>query len=352
MNKTKKQKTYTQYIRFKLLFIFGVGLLAIAVALFDISYGASGMSIWDVIKTIFGQGTEKMNSIVWSIRLPRVVTALVAGLGLSIVGCVLQSVLRNPLADASTLGVSQGAAFGASFSVVILGSASMASGAAVTVSNPYTISICAFIGSIIPTAVVIGLSRIKKVKRESMILTGVALSTLFAGGTAIVQYFADSAQRGTIVYWTFGSLSSTTWREVLVMTIVVACVSVFFCINRWNYNALLGGETTAKGLGVNTERLIVISMILCSLTASVITSFIGILNFIGLIAPHLMRRVIGNDYRFLLPASACAGSALLLLSDVFSRVVLPPQVLPIGAITPFVGAPIFIYLIYTGGKRK
>ena len=120
MNKTKKQKTYTQYIRFKLLFIFGVGLLAIAVALFDISYGASGMSIWDVIKTIFGQGTEKMNSIVWSIRLPRVVTALVAGLGLSIVGCVLQSVLRNPLADASTLGVSQGAAFGASFSVVII----------------------------------------------------------------------------------------------------------------------------------------------------------------------------------------------------------------------------------------
>ena len=185
-----------------------------------------------------------------------------------------------------------------------------------------------------------------------MILTGVALSTLFAGGTAIVQYFADSAQLGTIVYWTFGSLSSTTWREVLVMTIVVACLSVFFCINRWNYNALLGGETTAKGLGVNTERLIVISMILCSLTASVITSFIGILNFIGLIAPHLMRRVIGNDYRFLLPASACAGSALLLLSDVFSRVVLPPHVLPIGTITSFVGAPIFIYLIYTGGKRK
>ena len=136
------------------------------------------------------------------------------------------------------------------------------------------------------------------------------------------------------------------------MAVVTAGTGVFFFLNRWNYNVLLGGEDTAKGLGVNTERLVISSMILCSLTASVITSYIGILNFIGLIAPHLMRKIIGSDYRFLLPASTLAGAGVMLISDTLSRVILSPQVLPIGAITSFVGAPVFLMLIYKGGKRK
>ena len=349
----KKKRTYAGYIRFKVLFLTALGLLAVAMIILDIALGSSGLSLWDVIRTVFGFGEEKMGIIVWNMRMPRVATAVVAGFGLAVVGSVLQSSLRNPLADASTLGVSQGAAFGAAFAIVIFTSGTQSpSDASISFSNPYVISISAFVCSIVPTLIIIGMSRIKKVKPESMILAGVALSTLFTGGTAIIQYFASSTQLGSIVYWTFGSLSSTTWREVLIMAVVVLGTSVFFYINRWGYNVLLGGEDTAKGLGVNTERLIIVSMILCSLTASVITSFIGILNFIGLIAPHLMRRVIGNDYRYLLPASALAGTSVLPISDTLSRVILSPQVLPIGAITSFVGAPVFLMLIYKGGRRK
>jgi iron complex transport system permease protein len=285
-------------------------------------------------------------------RLPRVATALVAGIGLALVGCVMQSILHNPMADASTLGVSPGAAFGAAFAIVVLGSGIQSpSDASVSVANPFTLSVCAFICSMIPTAVVLSLSRLQRVRPESMILTGVALSTLFSGGTAIIQYFATTTQLGSIVFWTFGSLTSTSMRDVSIMAVVAAVAAVYFFANRWNYTALLSGKSTAKALGVNTDLLIICSMMVCSLTAAVITAFIGILNFIGLIAPHIVRRIVGNDYRFLLPASGLAGGCLLLFSDLLSRIILSPQVLPIGAITSFVGAPVFIYLINRRNRR-
>lgn len=353
MERQTKGKTYKDYIRFKILFLVALVFVAFAAIVLDIAIGSSGMTLWDVIRAIFGFGDKKMNVIVWNMRMPRVATAFVAGLGLAMVGTVLQSALRNPLADASTLGVSQGAAFGAAFAIVVLGSGMQSpSDASISLSNPVMISTCAFISSIFPTIVIIGMSRSRNARPETMILTGVALGALFSGGTAIIQYFADTTQLGSIVFWTLGSLSSTTWREVGIMAVVVAATGVYFYCNRWGYNVLLGGENTAKALGVNTGQLTIISMILCSLTASVITSYIGILNFIGLVAPHLMRKVIGNDYRYLLPASALAGTSVLLLSDTLSRSILSPQVLPIGAITSFIGAPIFLMLIHKGGRRK
>ena len=253
----------------------------------------------------------------------------------------------------STLGVSQGAVFGAAFAIIAL-DAGMQSQTldGVAISNPYTTSLCAFVGSMFSTMVVLGLSRFKKITPQTMILSGVALSSLFSGGTTLLQYFADDVKVAAVVFWTFGSLGSTSWREIVIMSIVVAGAVVFFMFNRWNYNALQSGENTAKGLGVNTDRLMISSMIVCSLTASVIVSYIGIINFIGLIAPHLMRRIVGSDYRYLLPASALMGSVLLLLSDTVARLVVQPVILPIGAITSFLGAPLFLYFIFKGGDKK
>ena len=347
-----KHKSYAGYIRYKVLILVILLALLILLALVDLAIGSSGLSLGDVAKAVFGQGDRKVVTIVQKMRMPRVATALVAGFGLAAVGCVLQSILRNPMADASTLGVSPGAAFGAAFAIVVLGSGVQSpSDASVSFSSPFTLSLCAFVFSMIPTIVIISLSRLQKVRPESMILTGVALSTLFSGGTAIIQYFASTTQLGSIVFWTFGSLTSTTMREVGIMAAVTAAAFVFFFLNRWNYTALLSGESAAKSLGVNTGALIISSMIVCSLTAAVTTAFIGILNFIGLIAPHIVRRIIGNDYRFLLPASALAGTCLLLLSDLLSRTIMSPLVLPIGAITSFVGAPVFIYLINRRNRR-
>lgn len=353
MTDKKLELEYGKYIRFKRFFLLLMIVIMLAIALVAIASGSSGLTIEEVLMTIIGKGTAKTRVVVFNLRLPRVITAIVAGIGLAAVGCVMQSILRNPLASSSTLGVSQGAAFGAAFAIIAL-DAGMQSQTldGVAISNPYTTSLCAFVGSMFSTMVVLGLSRFKKITPQTMILSGVALSSLFSGGTTLLQYFADDVKVAAVVFWTFGSLGSTSWREIVIMSIVVAGAVVFFMFNRWNYNALQSGENTAKGLGVNTDRLMISSMIVCSLTASVIVSYIGIINFIGLIAPHLMRRIVGSDYRYLLPASALMGSVLLLLSDTVARLVVQPVILPIGAITSFLGAPLFLYFIFKGGDKK
>ena len=348
----KTADNYAGYIRFKRLFLILMFILTVVIALVAITCGSSGLSIGEVIRTLLGQGQEKSKIIVFNLRLPRTATAIVAGLGLAVVGCVMQSVLQNPLASSSTLGVSQGAAFGAAFAIIVLDAGLQSQTLdGVAIMNPYTTSLCAFVCSMLTTMVVLGLSRLKKVTPQMLILSGVALSSLFSGGTTLLQYFADDVKVAAVVFWTFGSLSSTSWREILIMAIVVVLALIYFLFNRWNYNALQSGEATAKGLGVNTDRLLLGSMVVCSLTSSVIVSYIGIINFIGLVAPHLMRRVVGSDYRYLLPASALMGSCLLLLSDTVARLAVQPIILPIGAITSFLGALLFLYLIFKGGKR-
>lgn len=353
MSGNKLETEYGKYIRFKRLFLLIMLAAVLVIAFVAITSGSSGLTLREVFTTLLGQGTAKTRVVVFNLRLPRVVTAIVAGIGLAAVGCVMQAILRNPLASSSTLGVSQGAAFGAAFAIIALGAGMQSQTLdGVAISNPYSISLCAFIGSMLSTLVVLGLSRIRKITPQTMILSGVALSSLFSGGTTLLQYFADDVKVAAVVFWTFGSLGSTSWREIIIMSAVVAAALIFFMWNRWNYNALQGGESTAKGLGVNTDRLLLISMVVCSATASVIVSYIGIINFIGLIAPHLMRRVVGSDHRYLLPASAAMGAVLLLLSDTVARLIVQPVILPIGAITSFLGAPLFLYLIFRGGKRR
>lgn len=345
--------TYRKYIRFKQLFLLLMAAIVAVVALVAIGCGSSGLTIPQVVQTLLGRGDKQSNVIVFNLRLPRTVTAIVGGIGLASVGCVMQSILRNPLASSSTLGVSQGAAFGAAFAIIALGAGMQHQTLdGVGISNPYSVSVCAFIGSMLSTSVVLGLSRFKRITPQTMILSGVALSSLFSGGTTLLQYFADDVKVAAVVFWTFGNLGSTSWREILIMTVVVTASMIYFMLNRWNYNALQSGEDTAKGLGVNTNRFLLSSMVICSVTASVIVSYCGIINFIGLIAPHLMRRVVGSDYRYLLPASALMGSVLLLLSDTVARLVVQPVILPIGAITSFLGAPLFLYLIFKGGGRR
>jgi iron complex transport system permease protein len=341
--------SYQNYIKFKISVLIILAALALFVALIAVSAGSSGLTISQVLKTFFGQGTTQTNTIVFNIRLPRVVTAIVAGVGLATVGCVMQSILRNPLASDSTLGVSQGAAFGASFAFIVFGAGMQNQTAdGITISNPYLISVCAFVCSMLSTFIMLGLTRLKKITPEAMVLAGVALSALFSGGTTLLQYFAEDVKLAAVVFWTFGDLGRASWREVIVMAVVVLLALGYFLFNRWNYNALQSGEQSAKSLGVNVDAMRIVGMILCSLTASVIVSFVGIINFIGLIAPHAVRRIIGSDYRFLLPASALVGILMLLLSDTVARLVVAPVILPIGAITSFLGAPLFLYLLYKG----
>ena len=347
---------YNKYIRKKwIVLLVMVGLL-LASAIASLSAGSANLSVINILRTVFGGGNRQQNAIIWNVRMPRVATATVVGMDLALSGCVMQNVLRNPLASASTLGVSQGASFGAAVAIVYFGAGIQVNAggtaSALTVTNPAMVTLCAFLGGIATTAVILGLARFRGTSPATMVLAGVAISSMFTGGTALVQYFCDDVMVATVVYWTFGSLGRAGWMEIAIIAALTFGAFVFFYYNRWNYNAMEGGTHTAKSLGVPVDRLIVLSMALCALISSVAVAFVGCISFIGLIASHIMRRFVGNDYRFLIPCSALCGGVLLLLSDIVSRMLLSPTVLPIGALTSFLGAPLFLYLIIKGGKWK
>ena len=343
---------YKTFIKRKKI-VFAVSVAAtIVIALFAVSSGSLKIPISEIIRTIMGRGELQSQAIVMGIRLPRVTAAILVGASLAVSGAVMQCVLQNPLASASTLGVSQGAAFGAALGIIVFGGGIVQSDSAATavaINNPYIVTLCAFVCGSLSTFVVIVLSQFKKdLGPAGLILAGVALSSLFAGGSALLQYFADETKISSVVFWTFGNLGSAGWRELLILVLIFLAALVYFLLNRWNYNAMESGADTAKSLGVNTRAVMIISMGICSLTAAVAVSFVGIISFVGLIAPHIMRRFIGNDYRYLIPSSAAAGALLLILADTFARLVIAPVILPIGAITSFLGAPMFLYLLFRG----
>ena len=348
--------SYNQYIRRKWFILLCMAVLLFLSAVASLSAGSANLSMGDILRTLFGGGNRQENAIIWNVRMPRVATATVVGMALALSGCVMQNVLRNPLASASTLGVSQGASFGAAVAIVYFGAGIQVNAggtaSALTVTNPAMVTLCAFFGGIATTAVILGLARFRGTSPATMVLAGVAISSMFTGGTALIQYFADDVMVSTVVYWTFGSLGRAGWSEIAIIAALTVISFGFFYGNRWNYNAMESGTHTAKSLGVPVDRLILLSMILCALISSVAVAFVGCISFIGLIASHIMRRFVGNDYRFLIPCSALCGSILLLLSDIVSRVLIAPTVLPIGALTSFLGAPLFLYLIVKGGKRK
>ena len=347
----KNGQEYRSFIGRKRIFVFALLAFTVLVFLFAIAFGSSTVPLDRVIATLFGHGAKKENIIVLNLRLPRAVTAVVAGFGLGIVGCVMQGILRNPLASASTIGVSQGAAFGAAFAIIALGGGLMSAstaGAQLSVTSPAVTTVCAFIGSMMSTLFIVGLSRFRSISAGTLILAGVALSSLFSAGTTLLEYFADDVRVAAVVYWTFGDLGSTFWKDIALMAAAVLMASIYFACNCWNYNAMQGGEDTAKGLGVHTQQILILGMVVSSFTASVIVSYIGIINFVGLIAPHMVRRFVGTDYRYLLPASGLAGAILLLLSDTVARLAVAPIVLPIGAITSVLGAPLFLWIIFKG----
>ncbi|ADD02921.1 transport system permease protein [Thermoanaerobacter italicus Ab9] len=343
--------SYNKYIKRKILIISLIALATLVLAIYAINAGSADISIYDVIKALLGRGEKRFHIIVWNIRLPRILSAIVAGIGLSVAGCVTQSILRNPLASPFTLGISQGAAFGAAVAIIVFGAGSTTNPDSVIVNNPYLVVFFAFLGSMASTIVVLMLAKSFRVTAEAMVLAGVALGSLFSAVTMILQYFADDVKVASVVFWTFGDIGRASWKDLGIMSVVVGISLIYFMFNRWNYNALDSGEETAKSLGVDVGKVRLLGMFVSSLIAAVITSFVGIIGFIGLVGPHIMRRLIGGDHRFLIPASSVMGGLILLASDTLGRTIISPIVLPVGAITSFLGAPVFLYVLSRGYKR-
>lgn len=346
-------RRYKEHTGRKITYILSGIAFLFLVLVMSISLGPVDVPPLEVIQTLAGKSVSvRWDSIIWDIRLPQVLTAVVAGAGLSVSGVVMQSILRNPLGSPFTLGISNAAAFGAAFSVMVLGTGSTHTlvGNAVTISDPFITTVVAFAFSLLVTVIILGFSRLRGVSPEVMILVGVAMGSLFTAGTMMLQYFADDTQLASIVFWTFGDVSRASWNELALIIVVVVLSIIYFTVNRWKYNAIDAGDETAKGLGVNVEKVRVRGMMCSSLVTAIIVAFLGVIGFVGLICPHMARKIVGDDHRFLIPGSVVIGSLLLLSADTAARMMIEPYQLPVAVLTSFLGAPTFIYLIL-GARR-
>lgn len=342
---------YEGYVARKLSIGLFLLLSILAVSLYSLSHGAYFLSVREVIDALLGGGTDSARLVVWNIRMPRIAAGILVGASLAIAGAVMQGFLRNPLATPFTMGVSHGAMFGASLAI-LLGAGYAESSGRISLDNPYAVVLFAFIGAISATAVILALARLKGLSPEAIILAGVAMSSLFVALTTLVQYFADELQLAAMVYWSFGDLGRATWRENAIMLVVFVPIFAYFVVKRWDLNASVMGDDVAKSVGVDVERVRLISTFLAALITAVSVAFVGVIGFVGLIAPHAIRLVAGGDYRFLVPLSALAGALLLVAADTIARLVLSPMILPVGIVTSFLGAPAFIYLLIRMEGRR
>jgi iron complex transport system permease protein len=321
-----------------------VALLAVAVLL-GVGIGAVAIGPREVFailadKAGFDTGievTQQQTAVLWAIRLPRVVLAALVGAGLAVSGAALQGVFRNPLADPGLIGVSGGSALGA-VGAIVLG---------VTPFGIATLPIAAFCGGLLTTAVVYALARQDgQTEVVTLVLTGIALNAITGAVTGFLTFFADDSQLRAIVFWSMGSLGGATSTAVLAV-IPFICAGLLL-VPRCGHalNLLVLGEREAGHLGVSTERVRIALIVLTALMTGAAVAVAGIVGFVGLVVPHVIRLVVGPDHRVLLPASALAGASLLLFADLAARTVVAPAELPIGVITALVGGPFFLLLLH------
>jgi len=291
--------------------------------------------------------------LIWNLYVPRIVSALLAGFALGVAGAVMQCVLRNPLGSPYTLGVSNAAAFGASLGIVILGGGIVLgqSDAKILIENPYIVAMSAFLWAIIATLIIVLLVKRTKVSPETMVLAGVAISSIFGAGISALQYIFNDMALSTIVFWQFGSLGKANWNELILIAIVALAAIVFFFLKRWDYNALSSGPDVAKSLGINVDGLQTMTLVAAALVTAMVVSFMGIIAFVGLLGPHIIRMLVGNDHRYLIPGSMVLGALILLVADCVGQNMFT-FTLPVGIITSFLGGPLFLYLLIKGYRRR
>ena len=362
MNESGLITQYRRYIRNRVLFIILVMAGIAVVGLLAVVSGAAGIAVRDVLSVFTGNADLATTQIVMQIRMPRVVAALLAGFALSASGAVMQSILRNPLASPFTLGISGAAAFGAAFAIVVLGAgsaidttalfedvaASSRNGLLARLGDRYLLMGMAFLWSMTSTFFILAIARYRGVTPEVMVLAGIAIGSLFSAGVSAMQYLATEAELAAIVFWMFGDLGRASWQEVWLLALVLIPVWLFFTTMSWNYKALQSGDEYARSLGVNPFRIRLYGMLIASLATAVVVSFYGIIAFVGLVVPHIVRRFIGGDESFLIPAAALFGALFLLLSDTVARTLFSPVILPVGILTSFIGAPLFLFLLLKG----
>ncbi len=330
--------------RKRLFILCGSFLGLILLAVLSAILGTAKLSpaeIWVFIKAgISGRYPSTLHwgkfSVVWDIRLPRIVMALFAGMSLSLGGTAMQGIMRNPLVSPYTLGISAASAFGASLAIVL--------------GFPLFVMPAAFIFSLMSLMLVLFFCRGDRMQGESLILTGIAVMFIFSAGTSLLQYLASQDELVRIVFWLMGSLSSSTWPKALSTAGISIVSSLLLYTFSWPMNLLSSGDESAMSMGVDPRVLRMRVILIVTGMTTVIVSYTGIIGFIGLAAPHVARMLLGSDHRLLFPAAAITGAFFLLVSDTLARSLLSHTELPIGIITSFLGVP-FLISILTKRRR-
>jgi len=315
--------------------------------------GSSKMTFGEALDALLGGGTNAQSRIIWRIRVPRVLAAIIAGAGLSVAGLVMQTTMNNSMASPSTLGVSNAAVFGANLSIIAFAGGFLSTGNNLlnfdVGANPYATSLMAFVFATLSVLLILGLCTVRSFNPNVVVLAGIAIGSVWTAATTILQFYATDVGLSAAVIWSFGDLGRATYRTDGIMAVVVLIGLVYFMLMAWKYNALLSGEATAKTMGVNVESLRFVTLLLSSVITAACVSFLGIIGFVGIICPHVTKKILGQDHRVTLPVSCLMGSLLLLLADTLSRTLGSGSALPVGAITSLLGAPFFIAIIF--GKK-
>ncbi len=333
----------------KTAFLIGLALFVLLAAAVIMTLGQVPMTVSDVYRSLAGRlvpglapENPLINHVVWQLRLPLILGAFLAGFGLGSCGCVMQAVLKNPMASPFTLGISSGAHFGVSLAAVF-GVSFM--------DGPYFLVANAFVCSLACSALIIALSALKGATSETLILAGIAVNYLFQAANQLFTYFADDDQRNVMSLWGMGSLNSLNWHSIAFLVVIAAICLPLLYQKAWDLNLMTVGDESAKSMGVDAAFIRIFVMVVASLLVSAIVSFIGVIGFVGLVAPHIGRILLGNDHRFLIPAAGGIGGALLLIANAVSMNLIHSVVLPTGIIMSILGVPLFMYLIFRG-KRK
>lgn len=316
--------------RFLLLFIFAV--LTVIAGIVSLMKGAMEIPLKDIFEILFGSKAGSANQVIWNIRLPRTIVGALVGLNLALSGAILQAIMRNPLADPHIIGISSGAGLAGIIIMILFP------------ELEYLITPTAFAGAMLAAVCIYILAWKDGIRPVRIILAGVAISAFLGSGiSALMIFYSDRVHSALL--WMVGGLAARSWPHVDIILPYAVLGFILACVGARYLNILQLGDDIAKGLGINVELTRVLLTAVAALLAASAVSVAGLLGFVGLIVPHAARLLIGSDYRYLLPASALLGMAVIMASDTFARIIFAPVELPVGLVMAFIGAPFFLFLL-------
>ncbi|MBR4697028.1 MAG: iron ABC transporter permease [Candidatus Methanomethylophilaceae archaeon] len=336
---------YHRFYKRKWLLLAALVLVVIVLSGYALTIGDYHIGFFDCFEAVWihlrgevGTTSQErlVDYVIWELRLPTVVVGIIAGAALSVCGVAMQSILKNPLADPYTTGVSSGAGFGATLAIV--------AGATIADSE-YAIVANAFLFSLIPTAVIMLITKLRGASPTTMIMAGIAVMYVFNAASTLMKLWGDPDSLAAILEWQVGSIGGIKWTSIPLMFVATVAGVVAIQLLSRKLNVLSVGDDGAKALGIDVNRLRLVIMLVVALLAATIVSFTGLIGFVGLIAPHMVRIVIGADNRYLVPISAVLGAVILLAAEIAGKVLLSPAVIPVGVLTSFLGGPVFLWLL-------